>query len=415
MTSRASVEPTASQSAAESTPCQSSWPVRQLGCVAHVQMGQSPPSTTYNVYGDGLPFLQGKAEFGSKHPMPAKWCSKPVRVAREGAVLISVRAPVGDVNLADAEYCIGRGLAALSGSSVLDNTFLFYYLLSVKDRLAAQGTGTTFQSINKSTLLSLDVPLPPLPEQRAIAHVLDTVQRAREATERVIAATRELKRSLMRHLFTYGPVPIQDADKVPLKETEIGMVPEEWEVLPLGELVSVHDKKRIPVSAEKRSRMRGPYPYCGATGIVDFVDDFLFEGEYVLLAEDGGRWGGYEESAYVMKGRFWVNNHAHIIQALEGVTLNAYVVQVLNYMDISRYISGTTRGKLNQGVMKSLPLPVLPLDVQQAVAHALRTVDEKLEAEKNRKQALEALFQSLLHNLMTGKLRVNVDSMEVAK
>ncbi|HHX44535.1 MAG TPA: restriction endonuclease subunit S [Chloroflexi bacterium] len=298
-------------------------------------------------------------------------------------------------------------------SGAVDLRYVYYCLCHTP--LSGEHARTTLPSLSRSDVEEYTFSCPPLPEQRAIAHVLDTVQRAREATERVIAATRELKRSLMRHLFTYGPVPIHEADKVPLKETEIGMVPEEWEVLPLGELVSVHDKKRIPVSAEKRSRMRGPYPYCGANGIVDFVDDFLFEGEYVLLAEDGGRWGGYEESAYVMKGRFWVNNHAHIIQALEGVTLNAYVVQVLNYMDISRYISGTTRGKLNQGVMKSLPLPVLPLDVQQAVAHALRTVDEKLEAEKNRKQALEALFQSLLHNLMTGKLRVNVDSMEVAE
>jgi type I restriction enzyme S subunit len=210
----------------------------------------------------------------------------------------------------------------------------------------------------------------------------------------------------MRHLFTYGPVPLDQADQVPMQETDIGPIPAHWQVVRLGEVVGILDSKRVPLNAVQRNRMKGGYPYCGANGILDYVSDYLFDGEYVLLAEDGGYWGPFESSAYVMRGKFWVNNHAHVIQAIAELSDNRFLVDVLNYSDLEPYISGTTRGKLNQGVLKNIPIPLPPLSEQREIARILQAVDRKIEAEEARKQALEALFKTLLHELMTARRRL---------
>jgi type I restriction enzyme S subunit len=220
------------------------WEVVRLGEVASLTMGQSPPSSTYNTDGDGLPFLQGKAEFGETYPTPIKWCSQPKKVAGRGSVLISVRAPVGDVNVARDDYCIGRGLAAINGGQSLDNWFLFYLLILEKRRLEDKGTGSTFKSINKGVLQSFSVPLPSLPEQRRIAHVLSTIQRAIAGQDDLIAAAREVKRSLMQRLFTYGSSP----EPASTKETEIGEVPGHWEIV---HMLSAVDRK---IEAEEQRK-----------------------------------------------------------------------------------------------------------------------------------------------------------------
>jgi len=215
-------------------PLPEEWEFLKLENVANFVMGQSPPGSTYNETGEGMPFLQGKAEFGSLHPKHVKYTTKPLKIAPKDSVLMSVRAPVGDVNMADIDYCIGRGLASISLFDG-DNVFLFHLLTLLKSEIEKEGTGSTFKAITKTKLMDFKIPLPPLPEQRSIASVLSTVQEAKEKTEAVITATKALKKSLMKHLFTYGPVSIEEAEQVPLKETEVGRVPEGWEVVKLGD------------------------------------------------------------------------------------------------------------------------------------------------------------------------------------
>lgn len=147
------------------------WVESRLGDICDVVMGQSPPSSTYNTEGRGLPFFQGKAEFTDLYPVVRKWCDAPKRTAQPCDILLSVRAPVGSVNIANVECAIGRGLAAISYPP--NYKYIWYYLQLIEGELDAQGTGTTFKSISGRTLRSQRVPLAPLAEQRAIVFKIE--------------------------------------------------------------------------------------------------------------------------------------------------------------------------------------------------------------------------------------------------
>ncbi|MCS6877648.1 MAG: restriction endonuclease subunit S [Geminicoccaceae bacterium] len=196
--------------------------------VAVVTLGQSPPSSTYNTEGRGLPFFQGKADFGLLHPVPRTWCIAGQKFARPGDVVMSVRAPVGDVNIATEDCVIGRGVAAIRAGNRTDPWFLYFALLHSKPVLESRASGTTFASINRATLMDLEIPLPSKRDQRAIAHLLrEVVQRVVEEQALVVRA-QALKRAAMRVLFTKG---LRGEAQ---KQTEIGPVPESWEVTELG-------------------------------------------------------------------------------------------------------------------------------------------------------------------------------------
>ncbi|MCK9435977.1 MAG: restriction endonuclease subunit S [Synergistaceae bacterium] len=142
------------------------WIEIELGKICSVNMGQSPPSSTYNKEGDGMPFFQGKAEFTELHPVVEKWCTAPKKTAKTGDILMSVRAPVGSTNIANIDCAIGRGLAAITYP--FGYRYLWYFLKLIERKLDDQGTGTTFKAISGSVLKSQIVPIAPLPEQRAI-------------------------------------------------------------------------------------------------------------------------------------------------------------------------------------------------------------------------------------------------------
>ncbi|HFX6476300.1 restriction endonuclease subunit S [Acinetobacter baumannii] len=149
------------------------WTETHLSSIAHIEMGQSPDSATYNFEKKGLPFFQGKTEFGEKYPTPVKWCSSPSKIAQKDDILLSVRAPVGPTNLAKEISCIGRGLSAIRGYEGVETLYLYYYFKSIEDWLSQQGTGTTFKAINSEVIRNLTVNLAPTNEQIKIVEKIE--------------------------------------------------------------------------------------------------------------------------------------------------------------------------------------------------------------------------------------------------
>ena len=167
----------------------------------------------------------------------------------------------------------------------------------------------------------------------------------------------------------------------------------DWKAFTVGELTINHDAKRIPV--KEADRKPGKYPYYGASGIVDWVDQYIFDGEYLLVAEDGENLRSRKTPvAFMAKGRFWVNNHAHIIQGNEKAD-TSFLSYLLEGRDISGYLTGSTIPKLSQGNLNAIELEVPGIKEQKAIAHILGTLDDKIELNRKTNETLEAMAKAL--------------------
>lgn len=184
------------------------WTKMPLSDIALVTPGQSPPSFDYNREKRGLPFFQGKANFGLRHPMPEVWCDKPRKVAKKGDILISVRAPVGPVNICDEDCGIGRGLASIRPFSKINSMYVFYHLHFLEAVIAAKGTGTTFKAITgdqlKSTVLHV---APPCEQDRIVSKIeslFTKIDNASQSVETSLLLLEQHRTSILNHAFKGG-------------------------------------------------------------------------------------------------------------------------------------------------------------------------------------------------------------------
>ncbi len=188
-----------------------------------INMGQSPDSKTYNAHGNGLPFYQGNADFGDVHPETRVWCASPVKIAEDGDILISVRAPIGAMNMAVERCCIGRGLAALTPiREKCSKQFLYYALQSKVDLLIAQGTGSTFKAISKKVLEATLIPAYSIYEQERITETISRVDRAITARRSQLVLLDQLVKSRFVELFIDKGYPTKTVDEVSLGKGEYG-------------------------------------------------------------------------------------------------------------------------------------------------------------------------------------------------
>ncbi|WP_194944584.1 restriction endonuclease subunit S [Limnohabitans sp. 2KL-3] len=165
-----------------------------------------------------------------------------------------------------------------------------------------------------------------------------------------------------------------------------------WQIKPLGELCDILDNRRKPVT--KSDRIAGPYPYYGATGIQDFVSDFIFDEPLVLVGEDGAKWESGENTAFPIEGKCWVNNHAHVLRPIRERLIDNWLIYFLNHSDLTEYVSGLTVPKLNQGSLREIRIPLAPMEEQRRIVTLLDEAfadiaTAKANAEKNLQNARE--------------------------
>jgi type I restriction enzyme S subunit len=192
------------------------------------------------------------------------------------------------------------------------------------------------------------------------------------------------------------------------KQTEVGVIPEDWIVRPLGEIVDFLDGRRRPVKDSDRSKMRGTIPYYGASGIVDYVNSHLFDEDLILLGEDGENIVSRNcRLAFRISGKTWVNNHAHVLRPKSDTSLG-FLVEYLESLSYEQYNSGTAQPKLNKQTCLRIPIALPPTETEQAaIAEALSDADALIESLAQLLAKKRALKLGAMQELLTGKKRLS--------
>jgi type I restriction enzyme, S subunit len=236
-----------------------------------------------------------------------------------------------------------------------------------------------------------------LAEQRAIAQVLRTLKRAKEATEKVIAATRQLKQSLIRQLFSYGPVPVNQAGQLEMRDSEVGQIPETWEVMRFDQFATLQRGTDLP----RNSFREGSIPVIGATSIIGFHDRANVKGPGVTVVRSGSSAG---KPLYVDRD-FWAHNVVLYVKDFHGNNIR-FVYYKMGDLRLTQYRAGVAVPTLNRNAFKNIAVAVPSVHDQDKIVYLLGSVEREILALENCQGALVRLFDSLLHNLMTGKIRV---------
>jgi type I restriction enzyme S subunit len=279
----------------------------------------------------------------------------------------------------------------------LDSDFLLYQLAARKEELLSLAEiGATRRALTKGMIEEFPVKAPPLSEQRAIAAVLSSLDDKIDLLHRQNKTLEALAETLFRQWF--------------MEEAEEG-----WEVGKLGDVITIFDSQRVPLSSVERDKMKEGqlYPYYGAATIMDYVNDYLFDGEYLLMGEDGTVQtdDGYP-ILQLATGKFWVNNHAHIFQA--NVPYSNFMLYILlKQTNISHIVTGAVQPKINQANLKSIEFPVAPMERVKEIVSITDGYWLKIKNNHEHIRTLTQMRDTLLPKLMKGEIRVESEEWKV--
>lgn len=405
------------------------WEVAKISYLFTVETGTTPSTRKKEYWHSGtinwftptdLSQLNGKVYIDSS---TRKITEKAVQdtnltVMPKGAIVISTRAPVGYVAMLEEEGTFNQGCKGLIPKD-FDKThslFYCYHLLSLKPALQNLSGGSTFKELSKKTLENLKVPFPPLPEQKAIAQVLSTVDDAIQKVDGIIARTERLKKGLMQKLLTKG------IGHKEFKDTEIGRIPKEWKVVKLGDVlelcqyglsISMSDSGKYPII--RMDEIKNGYVIPEITKCVNLDDktfqnfklekgDILFNrtNAYDLVGRTGifHLDGDYVFASYLIRLKPHKNK------------LDSYFLTFYMRFSQERLRQMATRAvhqaNINATNLRTFKIPVPPLPEQRQITSILLSIDKKLELERKRKERLERVKKGLMNNLLTGRKRVKV-------
>ena len=401
-----------------------------LGDVAHIEMGQSPDSRF--VFEDpyiGYPFLQGNAEFGVVSPSPKFGCVRPAKLVKKSDVLVSVRAPVGAVNIADRDYCIGRGLAGIRLSGIEPNLAAQLVQHQSADlRRVAQGT--TFEAISKSDLQTLQLRLPPVAELPVIAQLLDTLDTAIHQTEAIVEKLKQVKQGLLHDLLTRGVDangelrPSYEQAPELYQDSPLGWVPKAWDVVTLESVSHTvtsgsrdwarfyADSGALFVRIGNLTREHINFRYESTIYVrpprnADGQRTRLESGDILIsITADLGIIGVVPDGM----GEAYINQHIALVRPNLSIInprfVGHYLASPVAQTNISKLNDSGAKAGLNLPTIRSL-ITAKPIgDEQDVIATRLDEIDKRIQNATTESAKLRELKSGLMDDLLTGRVRV---------
>lgn len=451
------------------------WVWTTIGEIGIVQSGGTPSTKNKEFWGGEIAWitpadLSGYNDKfisrGKRNITQAGLDYSSAKLLPKGSICFSSRAPIGYTVIAKNELATNQGFKNLIPTKSLSSEYVYYYFKTLKSKAEKVASGTTFLELSATKFSQLPFPLPPLTEQKKIVSKLEALFSELDQAEKGLHKAKQqlkiYKHALLKYAFEgklteqwrneHNPKSseellkhinierkkkyeqeIVDWKKVYSrwnKEGKMGKKPRKpflKKLMPLSKSINVNnwfmssfvstvrnfDGDRIALSKNVREFRKGKYPYYGATEIVDYVDDFIFDGKYILIGEDGANLlSKTKKLAFIASGKFWVNNHAHVVQPLVGIRIE-YLTYYFNSLTLNEYVTGTAQPKLTQTNLNRIPIPYCSNDEQEKIVEILESCYTLVEnMEKSIDNCLNdstVLRHSILKKAFDGKL-INQDS-----
>ena len=374
-----------------------------LADVCDISMGQAPSGDTYNTEGKGLPLIAGAGDFGDLTPKPTKFTTSPTKISRSGDLILCIRATIGDRNWSDGEYCLGRGVAGLSARPhKLDQKYLWHWLGYATPKLKAKGRGATFLQVNKADIGSMEVPLPPLDEQRRIAAILDKADALRAKRREAIAKLDQLQQSVF--VDTFGD-PVKNSRGWPIHR-----------ICDLLESVKYGSSAKASLEGDVPILRMNNLTYSGEMDLDDLKYITTGQAEEKYLVKSGdilfnrtnskelvGKTAVYDGptpmayAGYLVRGRVL---EGHVPEYISAFLNSLWGKAILRNM--CKNIVGMAN--INAKEFGSIELPVPPTHLQVRFQKSVQSIREQKSTLQRHATQLDTLFASLQHRAFSGTL-----------
>ena len=379
------------------------WMETTLGELGDIVGGATPSTKREEFYGGNIAWITPKdlslfkgryILFGERNITEAGLASCSAQMMPPNTVLFTSRAPIGYVAIAGQSVCTNQGFKSIVPHECVNPLFLYYLLKFNKDRIEAMGSGTTFKEVSGKIMKAVQVSVPcKMEDQKKIASILDSIDSKIENNAKINDNLQQQAQTLYKQCFPYRV----DDD-----------LPDGWHIGTVDEIIEIHDSKRIPLSGAERAKMeKKTYPYYGAAALMDYVDDYIFDGKYLLLGEDGTVVddAGYPILQYVW-GKFWVNNHAHILTGKLGFNVES-LYMLFKQTPVKAIVTGAVQPKISQANLRSIQVVIPPQKLLMDYNNQIAPLFALLRTNEETNKSLATLRDTLLPKLMSGEIDVS--------